>query len=93
MKTKKRKTLYSLLDSYKYTDGIFGAGLVKHSKHPINKVFLKINAHVFELRHDEAYAIITSLSKVLWCDYQYRKQDKVKLKWKSIEQLTSKRKE
>ena len=82
-----KETLYSLLDKVSYKDGIFGAGIVKNSIHPINKIFLQINKDVWELRDDEVYAIITSLSRVLWCNYQFTKQNKVKLKWKTKKQL------
>jgi hypothetical protein len=81
------ETCYYLIDKFDYKDGVFGAGIVKNSIHPSDKVFLQINGNIFELRDDEIYAIISALSKSLWCNYQFRKQDKIKLKWQTKEQL------
>lgn len=82
-----KKTFYSPLSNFEYKDGIFGAGLVKNSKHPINKVYLQINKNIFELRDDEIHAVISTLTMSLWCHYQYTKQDKIKLKWQTKEDL------
>ena len=88
----KMKTLYAPCTGYTYKDGQFSAGLVKHSKHPVNKVYLRIMDNIFELRSDEAYAIISTLGSALWTDYQLPRQEKVKLKWKTEEQLLKRRK-
>uniref|UniRef100_A0A6M3XQL8 Uncharacterized protein n=1 Tax=viral metagenome TaxID=1070528 RepID=A0A6M3XQL8_9ZZZZ len=85
------KTLYLPCTGFAYKDGIFSAGLVKNSIHRSDKIYLRINDNIFELRSDEAYAIISALGSALWTDYQSPKQDKVKLKWKTLEQIIKKR--
>ena len=80
-KKRKKVTKYSVLQEVRYKDGTFAGGLVKNSIHKSDKIFLKIKDNVFELRDDEIDAIIWVLSLARWCDYQYLKQKKVKLKW------------
>ena len=84
---KRKKSLYSKVQFFDYKDGTFGVGLVKYSKHPVNKVYLQINDYVFELRSDEAHAILASLSHALWCDELTTLKQKNKLKWISRKKL------
>ena len=83
----KEKTKYCRLETIKYKDGNFSGGLVKNSKHKVNKIFLKIKDNIFELRNDEIDAIIWVLSCARWCDFQYLKNKKAKLHWVGIEKL------
>jgi len=85
-----KKELYAVCQGYEYKDGCFRAGLVKNSKHKSDKIYIQINDYVFHLRSDEAYALIAALGSALWSEYQLRKQDKVKLKWKTIRQIRRK---
>lgn len=81
------KALYNTISCYNYKDGVFGGGLVKNSTHKANTVYLQIRDCVFDLRADEANAIIASLANSLWTDYQLTDTVKKKLKWKPIEKI------
>jgi len=77
------KTQYAKLDSVKYNDGIFDAGLVKNSKHKENNIYLGIKEDIFELTEDEALAICKVLIGAMWqnkaCVPYMKKKD---LKWR-----------
>ena len=83
----KKKTLYHKIQFYKYKDGEFGAGLVKHSNHPINKVYLQIKDYIYELRTDEAYAILGGLGNALWSANILTLKQKNRLKWITEKEL------
>ena len=81
------KALYNTVDSYEYKNGVFAGGLVEKSTHKANTVYLQIKGCVFDLREDEANAIISVLSQSLWSDYHLTKTAKKKLKWVPIEKI------
>lgn len=81
------KTKYLRIETLKYKDGIFEAGLVKNSPHKKNTIYLKQRDLYSHLRNDEAIAIIRCLSMALWCKDIFTKTNYPKTKWLSLKKL------
>jgi len=81
-------TKFAPVKTTEYKDGIFQAGLIKNSPHPIDKIYLRIDNWFFHLRHDEIYAILSALNETLWCEalYQMHKK-KFEMKWLTLKEL------
>jgi hypothetical protein len=75
------KTKFCKIEELKYKNGTFEAGLVRHSPHKSNTVYLRQGELVTHLRNDEAVAIIRCLSMALWCHDIFIRNGMPKLKW------------
>jgi len=82
------KTRFVMVKEYGYKDGVFQAGLVKGSPHPVNEIYLRINNQFFQLTRDEAYSTIGTLIEALWVSEIGKCNKKFwKPKWQTLKEL------
>lgn len=78
-----RKTRFIKVEELRYKDNSFEAGLIKHSPHKCNTIYLKQGDLVTHLRDDEAFAIIRCLSMALWIGGIFKRNNYPRLNWKA----------